>query len=69
MNLKNQLFHSNPLSSENNILKFGDKITLEKVFFLSINQSIDKSLPYFLIGLHFQEIYIDAKLATLLMTI
>ena len=32
MNFKDQLFHSNPLFSCNNILKFGDKITLKYSF-------------------------------------
>ena len=35
MNFKNQLFHSNPLFSSKNILKFGDKITLENILFVS----------------------------------
>ena len=35
MNFKEQLFHSSPLFSENNILKFGDKITLENILFVS----------------------------------
>ena len=29
MNFKDQLFHSSPLFSENNILKFSEKITLQ----------------------------------------
>ena len=43
MNFKDQLFHSSPLFSENNILKFGYKITLENTLF--INQSINRQLP------------------------
>ena len=35
MNFKDQLFHSIPLFSENNILKFIDKITLEKILFVN----------------------------------
>ena len=35
MNFKDQLFHSSPLFSSNNILKFGDKITLENILFVS----------------------------------
>ena len=31
MNFKEQLFHSSPLFSSNNILKLGDKITLENI--------------------------------------
>ena len=39
---KEQLFHSNPLLSSTNILKFGDKITLENVIFVSksINREV-----------------------------
>ena len=37
MDFKDQLFRSSPLFSENRILKFGDKITLE-----NINISIGK---------------------------
>ena len=33
MNFRDQLFHSSPLFSSNSILKFGDKITLEKYYF------------------------------------
>ena len=42
MNLKDQLFHSSPLSSSNNFLKFGDKITLENIIFVSksINRQV-----------------------------
>ena len=39
MNFKDQLFHSSPLFSSNKILKFGDKITLENILFVS--QSIN----------------------------
>ena len=42
MNFKDQLFHSSPLFSSNNILKFGDKITLENIFFVS--KSINKQV-------------------------
>ena len=35
MNSKDQLFNSNPLFSSKNILKFGDKITLENILFVS----------------------------------
>ena len=43
MNFKAQLFHSNTLFSENNILKFSDKITLENI--LSVNKSINRQAP------------------------
>ena len=45
MNFKDQLFHSIPLFSENNILKFGDKITLENILFVnkSISRQVQKS--------------------------
>ena len=43
MNFKDQLFHSSPLFSENNILKFIDKITLEKILF--VNKSINRQVP------------------------
>ena len=43
MNLKDQLFHSSPLFSENNILKFIDKITLENILF--VNKSINRQVP------------------------
>ena len=43
MNFKDQLFHSSPLFSSNNILKFGDKITLENVLFIS--KSINRQVP------------------------
>ena len=64
INFKDQLFHSSSLFPENNILKFGDKITIEPIF-LSINQSIGKCLSYIMIGLHIQEICIDVKLTGL----
>ena len=35
INFRDQLFHSSPLFSSNNILKFGDKITLENILFVS----------------------------------
>ena len=42
MNSKDQLFHSSPLFSSNNILKFGEKITLENILFISksINRQV-----------------------------
>ena len=42
MNFRDQLFHSSPFSSSNNILKFGDKITLENILFISkfINRQV-----------------------------
>ena len=42
INFKDQLFHSSPLFSSNNILKFGDKITLENILFVSksINRQV-----------------------------
>ena len=43
MNFKGQLFHSSPLFSENNILKFIDKITLENILF--VNKSINRQAP------------------------
>ena len=43
MNFKDGLFHSSPFFSENNILKFGDKITLENVLF--VNKSISRQVP------------------------
>ena len=43
MNFKDQLFHSSPLFSSNNILKFGDKITLENILFIS--KSINRQVP------------------------
>ena len=64
MNFKDQLFHSSPLFSENNILKFIDKITLENI--LLVNRSINRQVhPIFMISLHFQGICTDTKLAGL----
>ena len=64
MNFKNQLFHSSPLFSENNILKFIDKTTLKNILF--VNESINIQVsPIFMIGLHFQGICNDTKLARL----
>ena len=42
MNFKDQLFHSSPLFSSNNILKFGCKITLGNILFISksINRQV-----------------------------
>ena len=42
MNFK-ELFHSSPLFSENNILKFSDKITLKNILF--VNKSINRQVP------------------------
>ena len=64
MNFKDQLFHSSPFFSSNNILKFGDKITLENILFVS--KSISRQIPlYFMTGLLFQETCIGMKLAGL----
>ena len=43
MNFKDQLFHSRPLFSSNNILKLGDKITSENIIFVS--KSINRQVP------------------------
>ena len=43
MNFKDQLFQSSPLFSSNNILKFGDKITLENIIF--VRKSINTQVP------------------------
>ena len=43
MNFKDQLFHSSSLFSSNNILKIGDKITLENIIFIS--KSITRQVP------------------------
>ena len=45
INFRNQLFHSSPLFSSNNILKFGDKITLENILFVSksINRKVSST--------------------------
>ena len=42
MNFKDQLFRSSPLFSENNILKFGEKITLENRLF--VNKLMNKQI-------------------------
>ena len=42
MNFKDQLFHSGPFFSSNNILKFDNKITENIIF---IRKSINKQLP------------------------
>ena len=42
MNFKDQLFHLNPLFSENNILKLIDKITLKNILF--VNKSINRQV-------------------------
>ena len=59
MNFKDQLFQSSLRFFSNNILKFGDKIILEDILFVS------KSVKgkYFMIGLYFQETYRGMKLA------
>ena len=43
MNFKDHLFHSSPFFSENNILKFIDKIILENILF--VNKSINREVP------------------------
>ena len=43
MNFKDQLFHSSPFFSENNILKFTGKITLENI--LLVNKSVNRQVP------------------------
>ena len=43
MNFKDQLFHSSSLFSENNILKFIYKVTLENILFVS--KSINRQVP------------------------
>ena len=50
VNFEDHLFHSSPLFSENNILKFGDKTNLENILF--VNKSIGRQV-YFMVGLHF----------------
>ena len=42
MNFKDQLFHSSPLFSENNILKFNDKITFGNILF--VNKAINRQV-------------------------
>ena len=64
MNFKNQLFHSSPLFSENRILKFIDKVTLENILF--VNKSINRQVSLiFYDWFKFQEICTDTKLAGL----
>ena len=46
MNFKDQLFHSSPHFSSNNILKFGDKITLENILFIS--KSINRQVAFYI---------------------
>ena len=46
--LISQLFHSSPLFSTNNVLKFRNKISLENILF--VNKSINREVP--MIGLH-----------------
>ena len=55
---RDQLSHSSPFFSTNNILKFGEKIPLENILFVS--KFIKRQ-----VGLHFQEICIHMKLAGL----
>ena len=43
-NFNDQLFDSSPLFPENNILKFGDKITLENILF--VNKSINRQFSH-----------------------
>ena len=43
LNFKDQLFHSSPHSSSSNILKFGDKMTLENILFAC--KSINRQVP------------------------
>ena len=43
MNFKDQLFNSSLLFSSNIILKFGDKIILENIIFIS--KSINRQVP------------------------
>ena len=42
INFKDQLFHSSPFFSENNILKFIDKIASENMLF--VNKSINREV-------------------------
>ena len=72
MNFKDQLFHSCPLFSSNNIVKLCDKITLENILFVS--KSVNRQVPSIFYILHilvyiFQETYIGTKLAGLKLTI
>ena len=43
MHFRDQLFHSSPLSSLNNILKSGDRITLENIVF--VRKCINRQVP------------------------
>ena len=65
MSFKDQLFHWGQLLDKHNILKYGDKTTLENILF--VNKPISWQVPpiIFLIGLHFLEICIDVQLAGL----
>ena len=64
MNFKDQLFHSSPIFSTNNIFKFGDKITLENIIFVS--KSIKRQVPsIFYEWFTFSGNYIGMKLAGL----
>ena len=64
--MKDQLFHSNPLFSSNNILEiWGQNYINYIILFSSVNPSTGKSLLYFMIGLHFQEAYVGMKVAGL----
>ena len=64
INFKDQLYDSSPLFSENSILKFSDNIVLEYIFY--VNKSINRQVPpIFMIGLHFQKIFIDAAFSGL----
>ena len=54
MNCKDQLFHSSPLFSENNILMFGGKIIFENILF--VNKSINRQVsPIFYSWFTFSE--------------
>ena len=44
MNFIDQLFHSTPLFSKNNILNFGDEITLGNILFVS--KSINRQVSF-----------------------
>ena len=64
MNFKDQLFHSSSLFPSNNILKLGDKITLENMLFVS--KSINRQVrSIFYDWFTFQKTYIGMKLAGL----
>ena len=67
MNFKDQLFHSSPVFSSNNICKICDRIKSGNILFVS--KSSCKCPQYFMIGLHFQETYIGMKFACLYLTI